>query len=97
MQDNLKAAQVISVALVVGEAALIEIPEQVERLDADVGATKAALEQSPEVLQTVGVDPTIDVPLGMIDGTMVVAASKGTPAQTDGRLGPRRKRGPRSF
>lgn len=38
------------------KALLIQVPEQVERFDTHVGALDAALQQAPEVLQTIGVD-----------------------------------------
>jgi hypothetical protein len=38
-------------AHVVGEHPFIDVPDQVERLNADVYAVQAALEQAPEVLQ----------------------------------------------
>jgi hypothetical protein len=47
-----------------------------ERLNADVGAGHAAVEQAPEVLKSVRVDAAIDVPLGVIDGVVVVKGSK---------------------
>ena len=43
-------------AIVIAEHLLIEISEQVERLDRNVGSLQAALEQGPEVLQSVGVN-----------------------------------------
>lgn len=46
---------------------LVQIPEQVERFDADIRPGKSALEQGPEVFQTVRVDVAIDVLLGVVD------------------------------
>jgi hypothetical protein len=49
-------AVVHSLAIVESERLLIEIPEQVEGLDGNVGSLQPALEQGPEVLHAVGVD-----------------------------------------
>jgi hypothetical protein len=38
------------VPLIERESPLVQIAEQVERADADVGAGQAALEQAPEIL-----------------------------------------------
>lgn len=35
---------------------LVHVPEKVERLNADVGSTEAALQKAPEVLQTMAID-----------------------------------------
>lgn len=51
---------------------LIEIPIQVEGLNADVGPLEAALELSPEVLHVVRMDLPSDVFLGMVDDFMDV-------------------------
>ena len=45
---------------------LIEIAEQVERLDLNVGSADGALQQRPEVLQTIGVDVAVNVCHGVI-------------------------------
>lgn len=60
-QHGREASEVGQLALVESEHALVQVSEQVERLDADVGAVKATLEQRPEVLGSVGVDLPIDV------------------------------------
>ena len=52
-----KASAIVHVLpVVVAEALLIQIPEQVEGLHGNVGSIQPALEQRPEVLQAVGVD-----------------------------------------
>src|SRR5207244_2946415 len=60
-------------ALVEPEGLLIEIAEEVKRLDADVGAPDRALEARPEVLDSVRVDVISHVLLGgMIDSLVLV-------------------------
>lgn len=44
----------------------VQIPEQVERLDAHVGTLDAALQQRPIILQAVRVDRAIDVVFGVV-------------------------------
>src|SRR6266571_4302554 len=46
-------------AVVVTKRLLIQVAEQVKRLNANVGAADSALEQAPEVFQTVCVNPAI--------------------------------------
>src|SRR5579862_6327734 len=78
-------AQIAPVALVEREGSLVEIPEQVERLDADVGALQAPLKERPEVLDAVRVDCPIDVLAGVIDDGMgVVAVEPAIRAQSIG-------------
>lgn len=50
--------------------------EQVERLDGDVGAVQAPLEQRPAVLDAGDVDLAVDVPLGVVDDLVVVVAGQ---------------------
>ena len=38
-----------------------------KRLYSNVGSTKAALQERPEVLDSVGVNLTFDIPLNMVD------------------------------
>jgi hypothetical protein len=56
-----EAPTVIVLALVVAKRLLVQIAEQVERLDADVGSFQAALQQRPEILDSVRVDVAVDV------------------------------------
>ena len=65
-------AEIRQVALVEGEHALVEVAEQVERFDADVGSVQAALQEAPEVFDSVGVDAAVDVLLGVVDGLVGV-------------------------
>src|SRR5207245_10134012 len=52
----LETSGVVGLARVEPEDLLVEIPEQVKRLDIDLGAVQAALQQPPEVLDSVGVN-----------------------------------------
>src|SRR5205823_9313532 len=65
--DFNKPASVIVFALVESERLLIQIPEQMKRLDVHIRSVDAALEQRPKVFQSVGVDAPFHVALGMID------------------------------
>jgi hypothetical protein len=55
---------------------LIHIAEQVEGFDADVRSAKSALQEAPEVFQTVSVDIPLHVGLRMIDELMDVIAAQ---------------------
>src|SRR5437879_911202 len=48
-------------AIVIAECLLIQITEQVERLYCNVGAFQSALEQTPEVLKSIGVHAAINI------------------------------------
>lgn len=61
-------------SIVVTEHLLIQVAEQVERLHANVGSAKAALQETPEILQSVSVDLTVNVGNGMVDNLMRVVA-----------------------
>ena len=58
-------------AIVEAEHLLIEVAEEMEGFDADVGSVDAALEAGPEVLDSVGVNIAIDVLLGVIDDAVL--------------------------
>ena len=66
--SQIKAVTVGHVAAIVeAECLLIQIPEQVERLHADVGSTDPTLQEAPEVLQGIGVDCSLHVALGVVN------------------------------
>jgi len=73
-EDGGEPAEVGQVALVVGEYALVDVPEQVERLHGHVGPVEAPLQHGPEVLDPVRVYTPVHVALGVVDGLMVEAA-----------------------
>ena len=52
---------------VVPEHLLIQIPEEMERLNADIGAFQLALEQAPEIFESVGVNLSINVAFRMVN------------------------------
>src|SRR4051794_10464016 len=49
---------------------LIEVAEQMERFNRNVGALNATLQQAPEVLQPVGVDLPLGVAFGVVNDLM---------------------------
>jgi hypothetical protein len=63
---------IVMLALVISERLLIEIAEQMERLDADVGSFQAALQQRPEILDAIRVNIAANVLFGMIHKLMNV-------------------------
>src|SRR2546425_5787993 len=56
---------------VVTEHLFVQIPEQMERLDTDIGAFQLTLEQAPEIFQSVSVNLPINVGLGVIYDLML--------------------------
>src|SRR6267154_2751471 len=60
-------------AIVVPEHLFVEIPEQVERLDVDVCSLDSALEQTPEVFQSVRMNLPINVSLRMVHNCMPIS------------------------
>lgn len=54
-------------AVVVTEDLLIEVTEQMKRLHAHIGSIDAAFQEAPEVLDTIGMDASVDVGLGVVD------------------------------
>src|ERR1700722_151417 len=59
--------------VVVAENLLVQIPEQMEFFDANVGAFELALEQAPKVFKSVGVDLPVNVLFGMVDNLVLDA------------------------
>ena len=58
-------------AKVVPEHLFVQIPEQVELLHAHISSLESALEQTPEVFETVSVDLSVNVFLRMVDNLML--------------------------
>jgi hypothetical protein len=50
----------------------VDVAEQMERLNADIGPVKATLQQAPEVLHGVRVDIAVNVLYRVIDNRMLV-------------------------
>src|SRR5713101_8574800 len=64
----LESSEVIAqFPVVVPEHLFVEIPEQVEGLHAHVSPFEPALEQAPEVFESVSVDSAIHVLLGVVN------------------------------
>ena len=56
--------------IVVAEHLLVEVAEKMEWFGADIGAFETALEETPKVFQSVGVDLPINVTFGMVNDLM---------------------------
>ena len=76
-EDGLESPVVGVVALVEREHPLVQVAEQVERLDADVGAVQAALEQAQKFSIAVRVDVPVHVAFGVVDGLVGEVARRG--------------------
>ena len=79
-----KAAEICGLAIVETIRLLVQIAEQVERLNRNIGALDRTLQQTPVVLKPVRVYLTIDVRLGMVDYVMneparAIGTSRGEP------------------
>jgi hypothetical protein len=57
-------------AVVVAENLFVDVACQMKRLNSNVSTAKATLQEAPEVLQAIRVDPPVDVPLGMVHHVM---------------------------
>ena len=53
--------------MVVAVCLLVKIPEQVEWFDTHVGSVQTTLQQAPEVLHAVSVDPLPDIGFSVVD------------------------------
>src|SRR5208282_2021654 len=51
---------------IVPEHLFVQVPKQMERLHADIGALQSALQDAPEVFQTVCVDAPVNITLRMV-------------------------------
>src|SRR5260370_25763249 len=66
--NTMKAFAIMrSLAIVVAEHLFVQIAEHVKRLNRNVRAFQPALEQAPEVFQSVGMDLAINVLLGVVN------------------------------
>jgi hypothetical protein len=76
-RNTLEASAVMEqLAEVVSENLLIQIAEQMERLDTNVRSLESALEETPKVFQAVRVNLAINVPLGMVNHAVRVIAAQ---------------------
>jgi hypothetical protein len=69
-QHFAEASNVRSLPLIVPERLLVQIAEEMERLNADVGSLDASLKQRPKVLNPVSVNVSLNVALGMVHELM---------------------------
>src|SRR5271168_291669 len=58
-------------AIIVAKHLFVQIPEQVERLDVHVSALQSALEQAPEVFESIGMNLPVNVAFGMVDNLVL--------------------------
>ena len=65
--DNDESFGVREFAVIVAKRLLISIHLKVNRLHAYIRALQSPLEQAPEVLQSIGVNASLDVGLGMVE------------------------------
>jgi hypothetical protein len=72
LEGEREAGGVGATALVEPEALLVQVAEQVERLDGYVGAFDGALQEAPEVLAAIGMHVPVNVALGVVDHVMGV-------------------------
>jgi len=63
---------VFSGAIVIAVSLLVQIPEPMERFDAYVSSRDAALQERPEVFDSVGMDSTVNVLHGMVDNLVLI-------------------------
>src|SRR6266403_2275483 len=54
-------------AIVVPEYLFVEVAEKMKRFDVNIRALQSALEQAPEILQSVGVDLPVYVAFGVVN------------------------------
>jgi len=68
----LKASAVMGqFAEVVAENLFVKVAKKMERLDRNIGSLQLALEQAPEVFETIGVNLSVNVLFGMVDHLML--------------------------
>jgi hypothetical protein len=58
--------------IIEAECLLIDVPEQVERFDAHLGAVRASLQQAPEILHSIGVDVAVNILHQMVHDVVFV-------------------------
>ena len=73
---NIKPLGIGHFPIVESERLLVNVAEQVERLNADVGSMQAALQQTPKVFHAVGMNITFHVFDCMIDNSVLVVRAQ---------------------
>jgi hypothetical protein len=64
---KVKAFAVVQLAIIEAVHLFIEVTEQVERLNRNVGSVQAALQETPEIFHSIGVDVPVNVGHGVVD------------------------------
>ena len=67
LHDFFELVAVANLAAIVPEGFFIDVPEQVEGLNADVGTLNGSFQEAPKVLDTVGVNLAANVFLSVVD------------------------------
>ena len=67
-----EALQVVHIPIVVTERLFIDVTEQMKRFNRNVSSVEGSLQETPEVLKTVGVNVTVHVDFSMIDNLLLV-------------------------
>lgn len=62
-------------AVVVPERLFVDVAEQMERLNRNIGAVQTAFQERPEVFDAVGMDQSVHVFVGMVDYFMLKLVS----------------------
>src|SRR2546428_3186926 len=71
--DMLKASAIVrQFPEVVAKHLFIQIPEQMKRFDAHVGALNAALENAPEIFEAVGMNAALHISASMVNDAVLV-------------------------
>ena len=71
--DGGETLRIRGLAVVIAERLFVQITEQMERLNADIGAMQTALEQAPEILHRVRVNIAVRIFDRMIDDGVLVS------------------------
>ena len=70
--DSAESLSIRQGAEVIPEGLFVQVPEQMKRLNADVGPVQTALQETPEVLHRVRMDVSVNVLYGVVnDGVLV--------------------------
>ena len=64
-------------AIVVTEDLLIKVTVKMERFDGNISPAKVALQQAPEVFESVGMNLPVNIPLCVVNNLMGVLGSPG--------------------
>lgn len=84
-RENETARVVQSLAIVESETLLVQVSEQVERLDRNIGSVNAALQQTPKVFHIVRMNVALDIRNRMVNNLMSVVTRQ--PAIGKQRIG----------